>query len=116
MVDKKHAKPIHNLQPALDLISDWEIELSQNTKENTELVEHLVHEMSKLRRNLSYVMPFHERILNLISQSKVFMYPELLPQVPFRFKTTKPSEYLPAEDLYVFEILLSVLNMCIDSH
>lgn len=85
----------------MDLISRWECELSQNTKENTELVKYLENEMSKLRRNMSYVMKFHERILNLICQSKVFMYPELLPPVPFRFKLAKPCEYLPAEDLYV---------------
>lgn len=99
LIDKKHAKSIYNLQPALDLISRWEGELSQNTKENTELVKYLEYEMSKFRKSMSYIMQFHERILNLICHSKVFMYPELLPHVPFRFKVNKPSEYLPAEDL-----------------
>lgn len=98
-MDKKHAKPIHNLKPSLELISNWENELSQHTKENTELVKYLQKEMNKLRKNMSYIMQFHERILKLICESKVFMYPELLPVVPFRFKTSKSSEYFPAEDL-----------------
>lgn len=99
MVDKKYAKPIHNLKPALQLITKWENELSINTKENTELVKHIQDEMNKLRKNMSYIMRFHERILNLISESEVFIHPDLLPSIPFRFKTTKPSEYVPAEDL-----------------
>lgn len=120
LVDKKCAKPIYNLDLALNLISDWESELSLNTTENTELVKYLQTEMSKLRKNMSYVMQFHERILNLVCHSKVFMYPELLPPFPFRFKTTKLSEYLPAEDLYVFifffvEIFLKLHNHLNDS-
>lgn len=101
MVDKRYAKPIYNLELAIDLIAKWECELSINTKENTEFVEYLQYEMSKFRNNLSYAMQFHERTLNLVVHSKVFLYPQLLPPVPFRFKGTKPSEYLPAEDLYV---------------
>lgn len=99
IVDKKHAKSIHNLKPALELIFNWENELAQDTKENTQLFHHIQNEMSKLRKNMSYIMQFHPRILKVICESKVFMYPDLLPPVPFRFNTTKPSEYFPAEDL-----------------
>lgn len=109
IIHKRHAKSIYNLKPALQLISNWEDELSQNTKENTELVNYLRHEMDKFRKNMSYNMKFHHRILNLICQSKVFIYPDLLPAVPFRFKTAKPSEYFPAEDLYVFLFQLRIL-------
>lgn len=71
--------------------------------------------MSKLRKNMSYVMQFNERILKLICHSKVFMYPDLLPHVPFRFKTTKSSEYLPAEDLYVFDFYVQKTDHVYDS-
>lgn len=101
MVDKKHAKPIYNLKPALELISTWEFELMKDTLENTELVRFQMDEMSKLRKNMSYNMQFHERILRIMCESRVFMYPDLLPATPFRFKTSKASEYIPAEDLYV---------------
>lgn len=114
LVDKKHAKPIFNLQPALDLIADWQSELSQNTKENTELFDYWKSEMSKLHRNLSYVMQFPERILNVICQSKVFMYPDLLPPVPYRLKSPKSSEYFPAEDLWVLifkKIFMQFMNL-----
>lgn len=100
IVEKQHDNTvsIYNLKPALDLITNWENELSKNTKENTELVSYLRAEMNKLRKNMSYIMQFHERILRIICGSKVFIYPELLPEIPFRFKTSKPSEYFPSED------------------
>lgn len=82
----------------MELIASWENELSQNTTENTEFFTYLQEEINKLRKNLGYTMHFHERILRLICESKVFIYPELLPAIPFRFKTTKLSEYFPAED------------------
>lgn len=98
VVDKNDHLIIHNLKPALKLISDWEIELSVNKPENTQLVRFLESEMNKLRKNLSHTMQFSERILKLIAHSKVFMYPELLPKIPLRFDTKKLSEFLPAED------------------
>lgn len=54
--------------------------------------------MTKLRKNMSYKMKFHERILDLMCRSVVFLYPDLLPATPFRFDTAKLSEFLPAED------------------
>lgn len=94
----ENAISICNLKPALKVISKWEDELSQNTKENTEWFEYLQNEMKKLRKNMCYTMKFNERILNVICKSKVFIYPDLLPAIPFRFNTTKPSEYFPGED------------------
>lgn len=82
----------------MELIASWENELSTNTKENSELFTYLKEEMNKLRKNAGYTMQFHERILKVICASKVFIYPELLPAIPFRLKTSKPSEYFPAED------------------
>lgn len=90
--------PIHNLKPALNLLKRWENELSQNTIENTELYTHMQEEMKKLRKNVGYTMQFHERFLQIICESKVFIYPELLPAIPFRFRASKASEYFPAED------------------
>lgn len=86
------------MKPALNLLDNWENELSLNTIENTELYTHMQEEMKRLRKNIGYTMQFHERILRIICESKVFIYPELLPAIPFRFKATKASEYFPAED------------------
>lgn len=98
LINSSKAKVIYNLKPALELISSWEDELSKNTKENSELFKHLQDEMKKFRKNMSYVMQFHERILRLICGSKVFIYPDLLPATPFRFNSGKAFEYLPSED------------------
>lgn len=95
---KSNPVSICNLKPAIELITSWENELSQNTEENAELISYLRDEMDKLRKNMSYTMQFHERILRKICESNVFMYPELLPAIPFRFNTKKLSEYFPAED------------------
>lgn len=102
-LDEHQAKPIYNLKPALELISKWEMELAQNTKDNAELVAFQRNEMEKWNKNKSYTMKFHERILDVMSKSKVFLYPDLLPAIPLRFpsKTSKPFEYVPGEDLYV---------------
>lgn len=89
---------IFNLKPAQALIADWETELSIDSTENTALVRHIQSEMDKLRSNLRYEMRFHERWLKKVCDSTVFIYPTLLPAVPFRFDTKKNSEYLPSED------------------
>lgn len=89
---------VYNLKPAMDLIARWESELSENTIENSEFFAHIQEEINKLRKNVGYTMLFHERFLRVICESKIFMYPDLLPAMPFRLKTTKPSEYFPAED------------------
>lgn len=99
-VEKDNGKQlsVYNLKPALKLIENWEYELSQDKIENTELFTHLQNEINKFRKNSTYTMQFHERILEVISASKVFIYPERLPSIPFRLKTSKPSEYFPGED------------------
>lgn len=89
---------IANLQPALALIAQWESELSVDSIENTELIQHIQKELKKLRSNVRYEMRFHERWLKKLCESTVFIYPTLLPATPFRFETKKISEYLPSED------------------
>lgn len=89
---------IFNLKSALALIVEWETELSIDSTENTELIRHIQSELDKLRSNVRYEMRFHERWLNKVCHSTVFIYPTLLPTVPFRFDTKKKSEYLPSED------------------
>lgn len=99
VIDKSTSKvSIYNLKPALNLLKRWESELSQNTIENTELYTHMQEEMKRLRKNVGYTMRFHERILRIVCGSKVFIHPDLIPPVPFRFKASKASEYSPAED------------------
>lgn len=94
----KGNEQITNLQPALALINEWETELSIDSTENTELIHHIQGELDKLRSNLRYEMRFHERWLKKVCHSTVFLYPSLLPTVPFRFETKKVAEYLPSED------------------
>lgn len=91
-------RPIFNLQPALDLISNWETELSADTPENTAFIEHIRKEMVRIRRNPSYLMKFHPRLIRLMCSSRVFVYSDLLPDTPFRNSSKKFSEFLPAED------------------
>lgn len=83
---------------ALDLIEEWENELAEDTPENTELVEHMRCELEKIARNGSHTMKFHPRVLDVMCHSRVFLYADLLPPVPFRHDSPKFSEFLPAED------------------
>lgn len=83
---------------ALDLIEKWENELNEDTAENTDLVEHIRSELDKVRKFASYMMKFHPRLLNIMCHSRVFLYANLLPPVPFRYNTQKFSEFVPAED------------------
>lgn len=91
-------KRVCNLNSALALVAEWENELSAVSAENTELIRHIQTEIDKLRANSRYEMRFHERWLKKVCHSPVFIYPTLLPRIPFRFDTKKVSEYLPSED------------------
>lgn len=82
----------------MDLIEQWENELREDTAENTELVEHMRSEMDKVKKFPSVPMKFHPRLLNIMCHSRVFIYPDLLPPVPFRYNSSRFSEFVPAED------------------
>lgn len=99
LTEKGQIRRIFNLQPALELIGNWESELAVDNEENAEFIAHIRDEMDKWSKNRSYVMQFHPRLLMLMCQSRVFLYENLLPTVPFRNMTMKKSEFMPGEDL-----------------
>lgn len=98
LTEKRQIRPIFNLQPALELIEKWETELAADTSENTEFIGHIRSEMDKLSKCRVYNMQFHPRLINLMCRSRVFLYANLLPPVPFRHTTLKKSEFMPGED------------------
>lgn len=96
---KEHRINVWNLRLALDLLENCESQLNNPSKENNEFVQFQQTEIDKVNRNTSYIMSFHERYFSTVCNSKVFMYPNLLPKRPFRpEKHKKIAEYLPAED------------------
>lgn len=94
---KLHHISVWNLPHAFDVINKWESDLSELNEENTEFVQFQQNEIEKIGRNPLYTMCFHERFLTTVCESKVFMYPQLLPAGPFR-PEKKSFEYIPAED------------------
>lgn len=99
IVEKEGANPvsIFNLKPALELIENWENELEPDTPENTNLIEFIRDQLDKMKNNNAYKMRFHDRILHKMCTSKVFLYPDYLPPIPFQVDVKK-SEYIPSED------------------
>lgn len=97
--EKPHNISIWNLSRAINLVNKWELDLFELNEENIELVQFHQNQTEKISRNPLYTMRFHERFLSTVCESKVFIYPELLPSRPFRPESVRKSlEYLPAED------------------
>lgn len=93
---------ITNLKWALSLIAEWEAELSIDTKENTEIIKFIENEIEKFQaaRNKKnfYKMAFPKRLIQKICHSKVFMYPSLLPAIPFSEDDFKTYRFILSED------------------
>lgn len=93
---------IVNLRWALELCKQWRDELSVSTKENDDLIAFMRSEIALARKQHGkhqlYQMKFHERFLQIVSHSKVFMSGLMLPRQPFHPDETKLVEYIPAED------------------
>ncbi|XP_026743663.1 GON-4-like protein isoform X2 [Trichoplusia ni] len=91
-----------NLQPALDLVNSWEKAVSADTPENTAMLEFIQNQLERTTRRVShkalYVGDFHETFLKTVSTSNVFLYPYLLPAMPYRGDTTRRLFYLNSED------------------
>ncbi|KAJ8718035.1 hypothetical protein PYW07_005965 [Mythimna separata] len=91
-----------NLQPAIELITTWEKTVSANTPENQEMIKFILSEAERCKRrgfnrNL-YVGEFHETFMKVVTNSPVFLYPYLLPAMPFRGDTPRRFCYLHSED------------------
>ncbi|XP_018333346.1 uncharacterized protein LOC108742578 [Agrilus planipennis] len=77
-----------NLEAAIELISDWEKKFVKDCEEGRQIVRHfsrVIQESIDRRRGTSvYIYTFPPSILETISKSKVFIYPSLLPCIPFK--------------------------------
>ncbi|XP_055693650.1 uncharacterized protein LOC129796027 [Lutzomyia longipalpis] len=77
-----------NLQGAIELCDSWRREIDVVNEDNTTLMRELRDQMSieETSRNLRRwnKETFNSRIMNLMLNSTVFLYPKLLPNIPFR--------------------------------
>ncbi|XP_061720572.1 uncharacterized protein LOC133527539 isoform X2 [Cydia pomonella] len=91
-----------NLKPALDLVRSWETSVSADTPENMEMIAFVQKEIERSRRraaqNNLYVGDFPKTFMNVVSNSPVFLYPHLLPPMPFRSDVFRKFGYLRCED------------------
>ncbi|XP_028166935.1 uncharacterized protein LOC114357508 isoform X3 [Ostrinia furnacalis] len=94
-----------NLRPAMELVESWAETVSENTPENTELVEFIQKESDRCRRrhanNNPYIGDFHETLMRVVANSCVFVYPHLLPPMPYRPHHNRRCIYMPSEDSYI---------------
>ncbi|XP_065369524.1 uncharacterized protein mute [Calliphora vicina] len=91
---------VWNLEPAIELIQNWQKELDQDTPENTELMNFLHHEHDVVTHQIRKIPRFHPRIIDCYLNSPVFMYPQYLPRMPFSSKPSVPI-FSPVESYLV---------------
>lgn len=96
-VTRNTSVKIANLPHALKLMDEWEAELSVTSAENTAYIAHLLEDVTSQARKT-----FPDLMVNKILNSKVFIYPRLLPHVPFFSESTNPKlgsyQFINAED------------------
>lgn len=92
-----------NLEDALKLVSTWENKFS-DSKFNADFKKHVTNEIakSKLYRasQRKRIDEFFPELEELFIRSKALMYPQLLPEIPFRSGLNKnvKSQYLRPEE------------------
>ncbi|XP_063540390.1 uncharacterized protein LOC134749401 [Cydia strobilella] len=98
----KSVAKVCNLKPAIDLVRSWETSVSAETPENMEMITFVQKEIERSRRraaqNNLYVGDFPKTFMNVVSNSAVFLYPHLLPPMPFRSDIFRKFGYLRCED------------------
>ncbi|XP_026763366.2 uncharacterized protein LOC113521902 isoform X2 [Galleria mellonella] len=91
-----------NLKPAVELIRIWEQTVSKDTPANAAMVKFIQEEGERSRRRLiqnnMYVGDFHPTMKEVVANSTVFVYPHLLPPVPYRLDLTRRYSYMQHED------------------
>ncbi|XP_067626696.1 uncharacterized protein mute [Eurosta solidaginis] len=87
-----------NLKPAMKLLAEWEDDLKKDTPENKEMMKFIHKEIQLTNRNSRQVLRFPARIMDMMLNSKVFMYPQYLPRIPFSSRGTKYEMFSPAEE------------------
>lgn len=79
-----------NLDPALRLVDSWESKVDSNDDEVQRMkgyVNRVIYESRQRKQTGSeYIVTFPPLILDTILNSSVFIYPDLLPRIPFKSK------------------------------
>ncbi|XP_036330028.1 uncharacterized protein LOC118742223 [Rhagoletis pomonella] len=86
-----------NLKIATKLVRQWEEDLNKDTYENKEMMKFIHSEIELTKNNCRQIARFPPRIMDLILNSKVFMYPEYLPRIPFTSRIARYPIFSPAE-------------------
>lgn len=92
-----------NLSDALKLVSDWETKLLDNKFcedfKKTIADEDAIKKIYFTNR-WKYIPKFHPDLKKLFMESKALMYPQLLPEIPFKSELNKfiRSPYLKSEE------------------
>ncbi|KAF5275263.1 hypothetical protein FQA39_LY06923 [Lamprigera yunnana] len=94
-----------NLKGALDLIQYWETQFQLNTDEIKVVKEYVckvLHEsITSKKAGIEYIVTFPPLVMDLIAKSEVFIYPDLLPMIPFKSSalfSKKLDTYTTCED------------------
>ncbi|CAK1584759.1 unnamed protein product [Parnassius mnemosyne] len=91
-----------NLKPAIELIASWEKTVSVSTPENEEMVKFIEKQIERSRsrcaQNSLYVGEFHDTMKDVVANSPVFLYPYLLPSMPYRPDVVRRFKFLRSED------------------
>ncbi|KAE8752084.1 hypothetical protein FOCC_FOCC001246 [Frankliniella occidentalis] len=97
---KKSAFKPANLAPSLDLVNCWEQKLSSD--EGSEVIQFMKDQVARAtrlkERRQKTSLKFSPELLNLMAESKSFVYPQLLPHSPFKIYEIKKPEILHSEE------------------
>ncbi|KOX69503.1 GON-4-like protein [Melipona quadrifasciata] len=91
---------VANLPDALTLVSDWENKFLDN-KFSEDFKKSMIDEEAVKKINkCKYIPKFHPELKKLFMESRALMYPQLLPEMPFRSELNKfmRSPYLRSEE------------------
>ncbi|XP_023037776.1 uncharacterized protein LOC6640489 [Drosophila willistoni] len=88
-----------NLPGAIELIHKWEQDLNDDAyqEENTKMMEFINKEADLTDGNARQVPRLAPRIMNLMLDSTVFMYPQYLPRMAFQPRIVAFTAYAPTE-------------------
>ncbi|KAH8401102.1 hypothetical protein KR009_003026 [Drosophila setifemur] len=88
-----------NLQDAVQLVRKWEQDLcsDDHQEENTKMMEFINKETDLTDGHTRQVPRLAPRIMDLMLDSQVFMYPQYMPRMAFQPKLNQITAYAPSE-------------------
>ncbi|KAK1120243.1 hypothetical protein K0M31_012607 [Melipona bicolor] len=91
---------VANLPDALTLVFDWENKFLDNKFSEDFKKSMMDEEAVKKINKCKYIPKFHPELKKLFMESRALMYPQLLPEMPFRSELNKfmRSPYLKSEE------------------